>query len=198
MHPQHIEVPRLGAELELQVLAYATAIATWDLSPICDLHHSSQLHRVPNPLSEARDWTCNLIDTSQIHFCCTIMGTPTYWFLKSFIFFQHMHSHFLEFNLNRYSSCSFWSFELCSMVWLYLEFFFFRAAPAAYVSFQARGGIRAVAASLHNSHSNTVSVPCLWHIPQLMAMPGLTHWARPVIEPMFSWILVGFVTAEPQ
>ena len=25
-----------------------------------------------------------------------------------------------------------------------------------------------------------------------------THWARPGIEPAFSWILVGFITTEPQ
>ena len=35
-----MEVPRLGVELELQLLAYTTAIATPDLSTICDLHHS--------------------------------------------------------------------------------------------------------------------------------------------------------------
>ena len=39
---QHIEVPRLGVKLELQLLAYATATVTQDLSCICDLHHSSQ------------------------------------------------------------------------------------------------------------------------------------------------------------
>ena len=32
---QHIEVPRLGVESEL--LAYDTAIATWDPSSVCDL-----------------------------------------------------------------------------------------------------------------------------------------------------------------
>ena len=40
---QHMEVPRLGIESELQLLAYTTATttATWDLSRLCDLHHSS-------------------------------------------------------------------------------------------------------------------------------------------------------------
>ena len=32
LHPQHMEVPRLGVELALQLLAYTTAIATLDLS----------------------------------------------------------------------------------------------------------------------------------------------------------------------
>ena len=34
-HLQHMEVPRLGAELELQLPAYTTAIATWDPNHIC-------------------------------------------------------------------------------------------------------------------------------------------------------------------
>ena len=36
-----MEVPRLGVESELQLLAYTTAIAMWDLSHVCDLQHSS-------------------------------------------------------------------------------------------------------------------------------------------------------------
>ena len=47
----------------------------------------------------------------------------------------------------------------------------FRAAPAAYAGSQFRGPIGAVAASLHHSHSNTRSEPCLWPTPQLMATP---------------------------
>ena len=39
-HPQHMEVPRLGVEAELQPLAYTRATATWDLRHIWDLHHS--------------------------------------------------------------------------------------------------------------------------------------------------------------
>ena len=52
-------------------------------------------------------------------------------------------------------------------------FFFglFRATPAAYVSSQARGLIRAVAAGLHHSHSNIKSEPHLQPTPQLTAMP---------------------------
>ena len=40
-HLKHMEVPRLGVELELKLLAYTTATATLDPSPICHLHHSS-------------------------------------------------------------------------------------------------------------------------------------------------------------
>ena len=56
-----MEVPRLGVESELQLLAYATATVMWDLNRACDLYHSSQQHRILNPLSEARDRTCILV-----------------------------------------------------------------------------------------------------------------------------------------
>ena len=72
-YPWHMEVPRLGVEL-----AYATAIASPDLSRVCNLHHSSWQCWVLNPLSELRDWTCTLMDTSQIHFCWATSGTPVY------------------------------------------------------------------------------------------------------------------------
>ena len=63
-----MEVPRLGVESKLKLPAYSTAIATWDLSRVCDLHHSSRQHQILNPLSEARDQTYVLMDTSQIPF----------------------------------------------------------------------------------------------------------------------------------
>ena len=59
-----MEIPRLTVELELQWLAYATALAMWDLSYIYDLHHSSLQHQILNSLSEARDQTP--MDTSRI------------------------------------------------------------------------------------------------------------------------------------
>ena len=46
----------------------------------------------------------------------------------------------------------------------------FRVKPVAYVISQARGPIRTVATSLHHSHSNARSKPCLQPMPQLMAM----------------------------
>ena len=77
LHPWHMEVPRLGVSLELQLLAYTTASATWDLSCICKLHHSSGQCQSLNPVNEARDQTHILMDTSQVYFCCTTTGTPT-------------------------------------------------------------------------------------------------------------------------
>jgi len=54
-HPQHMEVPRLGAESELWLLAYTTATAMPDLSHVCYLHHSLWQCHILNPLSAARD-----------------------------------------------------------------------------------------------------------------------------------------------
>jgi len=75
-HSKHMEIPRLGVESELQLLAYATATATPDPSHVCDLHHSSWQCQILNPLIEARNRTCNLTAPSQISFHCTTMGTP--------------------------------------------------------------------------------------------------------------------------
>ena len=59
-----MEVPRLGAELELQLPAYTTATATATPYPshVCDLHRNLR-HQILNPLSEARDGTHILMDT---------------------------------------------------------------------------------------------------------------------------------------
>ena len=60
----HMEAPRLEA--------------TPDLSCICNLYHSSSQHRIPDPLSEARDQTCILMDTGQICFHCITTGTLSF------------------------------------------------------------------------------------------------------------------------
>ena len=69
LHPWHMEAPRLGVESEMQLLAYTIPTAMPDVSHICDLHHSSQQHWILNPLSEVRDQTSVLMDTSQVHYC---------------------------------------------------------------------------------------------------------------------------------
>ena len=61
------EVPRLGAESELRLPAYTTVTAMLDPSLVCDLHCCSRQHRILDPLSEARDQTHTLMDTSQVH-----------------------------------------------------------------------------------------------------------------------------------
>ena len=71
-----METPRLEVELELQPLAYATAIAMLDQSRVCKLHHSSQQHQILNPLRKDRDWTYILMVTSWVYFCWATMGTP--------------------------------------------------------------------------------------------------------------------------
>ena len=59
---------------------------------------------------------------------------------------------------------------LCNELVKMIFFFLFRAAPAAYGSFQARGRVGVIVAGLHNSQSNSGSEPHL-RPPELMAMP---------------------------
>ena len=58
---------------------------------------------------------------------------------------------FLSYYFTTYASLFLFYFFTCI-------FSFFRAAPEAYGSSQARGGVRAAAASLHHSHSNAGSL----------------------------------------
>jgi len=94
-HPRHMEVPRRGVESKLQLLAYTTAIATSDLSCVCNLHHRSRQHQILSPLSEARDQTCNLMVPSWIHFRCATTGTP----MKNILNFKRTSALYLSYKL---------------------------------------------------------------------------------------------------
>ena len=61
-----MKVARLVAKSELQLPACATVTATQDPSHIPKLHHSSWPCQVLNPVSEARDQTSILMNTSQV------------------------------------------------------------------------------------------------------------------------------------
>ena len=80
-HLWHMEVPRLGVESELQLMAYATTTAMPDPSRICDLDYSSWQCQILNPQSKAKDWTHTLMDISWVHYCWTTMATPHLYFI---------------------------------------------------------------------------------------------------------------------
>ena len=67
LHPWHMDIPRLGVELELQLLAY--------------LPQPQPPRQILNPLSEARDRTCILMDTSWVCYHWARKGTLARWFL---------------------------------------------------------------------------------------------------------------------
>ena len=66
-----------------------------------------------------------------------------------------------------------------------------KATPAAYGGSQARAWIGAVAAGLYHSHSSRT--PSATYTTAHSNAGCLTHWARPGIKPMVSWMLVGIV-----
>ena len=75
-----------GVESELQLPVYSTATASLDPSHVCDLHHSSWQQWILNPLSKARDQTCNLMDINWTpnqlshsrNFCFFPLNEPTH------------------------------------------------------------------------------------------------------------------------
>ena len=87
-----MEVPRLGVESELQLLAYTIGTGMQDPSHIFDLHHSSQQCQIFNPLNETRDQTHNLMVPSQIRFHFTMT-----WSSHMFFFFLNILSFFFLF-----------------------------------------------------------------------------------------------------
>ena len=91
-----------------------------------------------------------------------------------------------------------------STIWKKLCFFFFvffllffGATPVAYGGSQARGQIGAVATGLCPEQCQiwAASATCTTDHSNAGC---LTYWARPRTEPVSSWILVRFISIEPQ
>ena len=122
-----MDVPRLGVESELQLLACTTATATQDLSRVWDLRHSSQQCWILNPLSQARDqtrilshcWNIDLSDSKArvastilrdcVLFCLPLLLSPLHPVCKSGLT-QALSEHgffFLAIPLLRNSQCLF-------------------------------------------------------------------------------------------
>ena len=94
-----------------------------------------------------------------------------WWFSKK-IFPTLSHEVLIQHTMRK----SHWKVSCVKMACHFSSLFFslFRATPMLNESSQARGQIRATSASYSNAGS-------------------LTHWVRPGIEPVSSWILVGFL-----
>ena len=80
------------------------------------------------------------------------------------------------------------------ILFFFLPFGLFRATSMAYGGSQAMGPVGAVAAGLHQSHSNIRSEPHLQTYTTAHGNAGsLTHWERPGIKPASLWMLGSFV-----
>ena len=91
-------------------------------------------------------------------------------------------------------ACSTW----LEFYFILVFFFFLQGCTHGIWSSQARGWIGAATVGLCHSHSNPD--PCLVFDIDIAHSNArsLTQWVRPGIEPASSWILVRFVTTEPQ
>ena len=161
-----------------------------DPSRIWDFNHSSRQCQIINLPSKARNQTHIFMDAI-VRFInwWTMMRTP---FLNALIAVPCSHrkawtrsvcsyavwfsravcarvSH-LVFCPSKSAFCLFVFGFLFFILFFYL-FAFSRAALSAYGDSQARGRIEAIAAGLHQSHSNLGSRPHLRPTPQLTAVP---------------------------
>ena len=157
---------------------------------VCDLHHSSWQCWILNPLSEARDQTRVLMDTSQAFYGQVTMGTPLipalrgnykgemnqpvlsasqYWPQSSGLHWVRDLERTEQWNRTRgRGSLEKTSWGLLGFFFFFFFWFFvcfFRATPAAYGSSQTRGQIEAAVADLRHSHSHTESEPRLQPTP---------------------------------
>ena len=148
---------------------------------ICNLHYNLQQRQILNPLSEARDLTCILMDATQIPFRWATTGIPRFFFFFSMqwiLFFRAVsgsqqiwventdfqnalcpHTHTTS-PLSRSGNTT------VHFVFLFFVFLpLLGPLPTAYGGSQARGQIGAVASSLHQSHSSAGSEPRLQPTP---------------------------------
>ena len=58
--------------------------------------HSSQQRRILNPLSEVRNGTYVLMDTSQIRFCWTTTGTPIFFYLYMNLYLVQLETYIVR------------------------------------------------------------------------------------------------------
>ena len=82
-HLRPIEVPRLGAESERQLSCQSAPQPQHTES--YDLCLSLCQCQILNPLSEARDWTPILMDTSQVHNLLSHNRKSTFWPFRSLV-----------------------------------------------------------------------------------------------------------------
>ena len=121
----------------------------WITATTASLYHSHSQCRWPKPHLTATPvpWPIEWGQASNLH--------PHGYYLDLFLFCHKGNSQILFFFI----------------LFIYLFFGLFRAAPVAYGGSQARGRTGAVPTGPSHSHSSDISEPHLWPTPQLTATP---------------------------
>ena len=145
--------------------AYSTTTTTLHLSHICDLCRSLQQCWILKPLSEARNWPHILMEIS---------------------------FNLLNHNKNSLFYC-FW----CDFILFYYFFFLghypqHMEVPRVGVECELQLPAYATATTMPDP---SWSVTCT---ASLGNVGSLTNWEGPRIKPASSWIVVGFITTDPQ
>ena len=96
-HQWRMEVPRLGVKSELQPPAYARTTETWDLSHICNLHHTTAHGNARSVTHWARPGIEPMSSWMLVGFInhWATMGTPYFFFYIKIDFYYALDTNFL-------------------------------------------------------------------------------------------------------
>ena len=220
-----MEVPRIKVESQLQLQAYITTTAMWDLSTSVDPHHSSRQCWILNPLTRARDGTRILMDTSQVCYHWATRRAPTISFDKHIQSCNHHYNKDTEhFHLQKVPLCPFvvnplpnfsqgnWSDFWFLYIYLFqngiqtqshsiclntfhIWLFSFLGLHLWHMEVSRLGIESELQLLAHTTATATLDLNHIFNLHCRLGHTGSwTHWARPGIEPMSSWILLGFLT----
>ena len=131
---------------------FITAEPQWELRKDSFL---PKLHNLPVSLSTSGSVTSHVIVAKSR--CCYHGEAGKFSWAETFRWFLCLQSRCFPFPPRTQGCLCGWT----SLFFFFRSFCLSRATPAAYGGSQARGLIRAVAAGLHHSHSNTGSEPRL-------------------------------------
>ena len=82
--------------------------------------------------------------------------------------------------------------EFPNLIFVFWSFCLFTAKSAAHGGAQVRGPIGTVATGLYHSYSNAGSKGSVTYTTAHANAGSLSHWARPGMETVSSWMLFGF------
>ena len=184
------------------------------LSHSCNLCYSCGNTTSFNPLCQARDWTGTSIpiQAAAVRFVtqCTTVGTPErtpfkiwlnlclfpFWIILPWRFQSYSIDFRVLLKVRDIQPTCFMTIMMVFLSQKPLFVFFYLGLHLWYMEVPRLGELQLLA---YTTATATWDPSFICNQHHSMATPApLTHWVRPGTEPTSSWMLVGFITPEPQ